>query len=102
MRQLADETQTLVLQLAERLIATLRQFEPELRQLGQRLSAVAKRIGEFVNKYADWVRKEATDLWHLVKDAVQELPGWEWAREKYDEVSDLCVSDGACAVFVRL
>lgn len=85
--RLVDETTGLVLSVAERLVATLRKFEPEFAQFGQRVTALAKRLGEYAERYVQWARKEATDLWQLVHDSLQEVPGWEFVREKYTEVS---------------
>lgn len=85
--RLADDTYGLVLSIAETLVATLRQFEPEFAQFGQRVTALAKRLGEYGERYARWARKEATDLWQLVRDALQEVPGWEYVRERFAEVS---------------
>lgn len=85
--KLADETYGLVVSVAERLVATVRQFEPEFAQFGQRVTALAKRLGGYAERYVQWARKEAADLWKLILDSVHELPGWEYARDKYTEVS---------------
>lgn len=73
--------------LGDSLVGALRQFEPDLAQIGQRLSGYAKKIAESVEKYVQWARKELTDVWQLVRDSLQELPAWELVREKFEEVS---------------
>uniref|UniRef100_W4VRP6 Putative apolipophorin n=1 Tax=Corethrella appendiculata TaxID=1370023 RepID=W4VRP6_9DIPT len=80
-----EETLNLLSATLERVVKALKTFEGDFNKIAKTISDVFKKFAETLNKYFETLEKELADLYQLISDYITSLPGFEMAKEKYNE-----------------
>lgn len=85
---LFDEVLSSAAGLLERLIASLKKYENDFKQISQSISETSKKAIKFLGEQFEALQRELEDLYKLLVDYFKSLPGFDVIKQKYQEVRD--------------
>jgi phage-related protein len=81
-----EETVSLVTAVIERVAKALKSFEVDFNKISETVSDLLKNTASALSKYTETLEKEIRDIYKLIVDIIQNLPGLETFKEQYEEV----------------
>lgn len=59
------------------------------RKISESMSEAAKKLSQFLGSQLEALQRELDDLYKLIVDYINSLPGFEALKQKYQEVGDI-------------
>lgn len=81
-----EETVGLITAVIERVAKALKTFEVDFTKVSDTFSEVLKNVATAFGKYKDVLEKELRDIYKLVVDIIQNLPGLDTFKERFNEI----------------
>lgn len=97
---LFDEILSSAATLFERLVASLKKFENDFKQISQTISETSKKATKFLGEQFEAIQREIEDLYKLIVDYIKSLPGFDVIKDKYQEVVGLILLNEMNVQFV--
>lgn len=88
---LYDEVINASYHLFERLVDILKKFEDDFKKIGKTAAEWFKKVSKALTEQLAIIQKEFEDLYKLAIDYIKALPGIDYIKEKYNEVSTYCL-----------
>lgn len=90
---LYEEFVSLVGGVFERIAKALKGFEDDFNKISAALADLFKNVSLYFKEYVEQFEKEVRDMWQLLIQQLQTLPGLEVVKTKIEEVSKNCRSN---------
>lgn len=81
-----EEKVKLLAAVFERVAKALKTFEEDFNSVAKHFGELTKGFFDVFTTYVETVKKEITELWELLQQQLQALPGFDMIKEKYEEL----------------